>query len=79
MGQISVKIIPASGSILGERQQPLLDVDGNGKADALTDGVMLVRYLFGLRGPALIAGAVGSGATRPAFGQIEAWIQPLTQ
>ena len=28
---------------------PLLDVDANGEADALTDGLMLIRYLNGLR------------------------------
>ena len=54
---------------------PLLDVDGNGKADALTDGVILLRYLFGLRGAPLIAGAVGVGATRSVFDQIETQIR----
>ena len=46
--------------------KPLLDVDGNGKVEAVTDGLMLIRYLFGLRGPSLIAGAIGTGATRMA-------------
>jgi hypothetical protein len=27
---------------------PSLDVDLNGTADALTDGLLIVRYLFGL-------------------------------
>lgn len=45
---------------------PKLDVDGNGKADALTDGMLFIRYLFGLRGGALVSGAIGSGATREA-------------
>jgi len=36
----------------------------------------LIRYLFGLRGPALTDGAIGPGATRgPA--QIETYIQAL--
>ena len=35
-----------------------LDVDGNGTPDALTDGLMIIRYLFGLRGNALVAGAI---------------------
>ena len=56
--------------------KPLLDVDGNGQADALTDGLMLMRYLFGLRGGALVAGAIGPGALRNAA-QIEAYIQSL--
>ena len=54
-----------------------LDVDGNGQADALTDGLMLIRYLFGLRGSSLIAGAIGAGATRMTAAQIEEYIQSL--
>jgi hypothetical protein len=53
-----------------------LDVDGNGQRDALTDGVMIVRYLFGLRGAALISGALGPNPTRDASA-IEAHIQSL--
>ena len=40
------------------------DIDGDGRYDALTDGLLIVRYLFGLRGVALVAGATGAGATR---------------
>jgi hypothetical protein len=56
--------------------KPALDVDGNGQSDALTDGLMLIRYLFGLRGTSLTAGAIGGGATRTAA-QIETYIQSL--
>lgn len=42
----------------------------------LTDGLMLIRYLFGLRGTSLVAGAVGTGAMRTGP-QIEAYIQTL--
>ena len=54
----------------------LWDVDGNGQVDALTDGLILIRYMFGLRGPSLTAGAIGVGATRTAE-QIEAYIQSV--
>ena len=55
---------------------PFLDVDGDGKADPLTDGVMLVRYLLGLREVALTTGPIAAGATRtPA--QIESFILEL--
>ena len=37
------------------------DIDGNGVAQPLTDGLLLLRYLFGLRGEALVNGAVGVG------------------
>ena len=35
-----------------------LDLDGNGYADALTDGLMILRYLFNLRGESLTQGAI---------------------
>ena len=28
----------------------VLDIDGNGAVDALTDGLLVLRYLFGLTG-----------------------------
>ena len=55
-----------------------LDVDGNGQIDALTDGLLILRYLFGLRGGQLSDGAVAIGATRPTAVMIEAWLQSLT-
>lgn len=44
----------------------LLDVDGNGTVDVATDGLLLLRAMFGLGGAALTAGALGPGATRDA-------------
>jgi hypothetical protein len=41
-----------------------LDIDGNGTADALTDGLLMLRYLFGLTGDALINNAIATNATR---------------
>jgi hypothetical protein len=58
--------------------RPYLDIDRDGKADALTDGLLVIRYLFGLRGDALTAGAVGAGATRTAA-EIEFHLQGLRQ
>ena len=52
-------------------------MDNNAKTDALTDGLMIVRYLFGLRGAALTAGALGSGAQRPGSLAIEQYIGTL--
>lgn len=53
------------------------DVDGNGQTDALTDGLLIVRYLFGLRGASLISGAIGSGASRTTAPPIEAYLMTL--
>jgi hypothetical protein len=57
-------------------QGNIFDIDGNNSVDALTDGVLAVRYLFGFRGTTLTSGAIGSGATRNAS-QIESLIQNL--
>ena len=41
-----------------------LDVDGNGTADALTDGLLMSRYLLGATGDALVEYALAPNATR---------------
>lgn len=43
-----------------------LDIDGNGEVQALTDGVLLMRYLFGFSDIALVDDALGTNATRDA-------------
>ena len=55
---------------------PFFDVDGNGRVEASTDGLMIVRTLLGLTGTAITNGAIGTGATRNVA-QIEAYIQTL--
>ncbi|MDC3365427.1 thrombospondin type 3 repeat-containing protein [Pseudomonadales bacterium] len=52
-----------------------LDIDGNGKSEPLTDGLLLIRYLFGFSGEALISGAIGSGAERNTAEVVEAYIE----
>ncbi len=51
-----------------------LDIDGDGEARALTDGLLLIRYLFGFSGNSLISGAVSETAARTSAEQIEAYI-----
>ncbi|MDA8599303.1 hypothetical protein N9L44_10500, partial [Porticoccaceae bacterium] len=53
----------------------LADIDGNGDIDALTDGLLTLRYLFGLEGDTLINGVV---ATRTTSEEIEAHLETLT-
>ena len=50
-----------------------LDVDANGKRDALTDGMLILRRLLGRDGAALGDGAVAPDATRD-LEQIAQWI-----
>jgi hypothetical protein len=65
--------IEARIAILGD----LADIDGNGQIDALTDGLLMLRYLFGLEGDTLIAGVVASDATRKTAEEIEAHLDTL--
>lgn len=55
------------------------DIDGNGQVDALSDGIMVVRYLFGdaFAGDALSDGAVANGATRTTHEDIRAYLDQI--
>ena len=52
-----------------------LDIDADGESKPLTDGLLLIRYLFGFSGDSLISGAIGSGAERDTAEEVEAYIQ----
>ncbi len=45
---------------------PSLDIDNDGTFDAATDGVLLLRHLFGVRDAALVNTAMGANAERAA-------------
>jgi hypothetical protein len=51
-----------------------LDVDANGTSDALTDGLLVIRYMFGVTGNALTADAVASDCTRCSNTEIENYL-----
>jgi len=51
-----------------------LDIDGDDETNASTDGILLVRRLFGFTGNALTSGAVGDRATRSTSVDIDAYI-----
>ncbi len=55
--------------------QTELDIDGSGEVGALTDGLLLIRYLFDFRGESLISNAVDANATRNTAAEIETYIQ----
>ena len=57
-----------------QRSLSVADIDGNGATDALTDGLLLLRYMFGLNGDALVDSAVSSEATRTSAETIEEYI-----
>ena len=48
-----------------------LDIDGDGKALPLTDGLLIIRYLFGFSGDALVQGAIAPDAKTKLATDIE--------
>ena len=60
-----------------EDQYAILDIDQNGSFDALTDGLILLKYAFGLRGDSLISSVVDTNGNRTTAAEIEAHIQSL--
>jgi len=53
------------------------DIDGDGVVDPLTDGLLLMRWLFGIRGGALVDGASSANAARASSELIEAYLGAL--
>ena len=53
-----------------------LDIDGNGRIEPLTDGMMILRYMMGLRMPLVTLGVLGTGATR-TLAEIDAYLGSL--
>ncbi len=51
-----------------------LDIDDDGKTEALTDGLLVIRYLFGFAGEPLVADATGLDAKRPDAVSIESYL-----
>jgi hypothetical protein len=54
---------------------PMADIDGNGAVDALTDGLLLLRYAFEGRGDSLINNVISPDANRTSAADIEAYIE----
>jgi hypothetical protein len=66
--------------VFGQRFETvfLFDIDGDGALEALTDGILALRFLFGFTGTTLTSGAVNTdGCTRCDAAAIEAYLQTL--
>ena len=74
LNEASTKSDPTEIQIHIQNQEMQLDIDGDNQREALSDGLLLIRYLFEFRGSSLIEGAVSAGATRHTAEQIEAYI-----
>ena len=66
--------ILAQISALGDR----LDIDQNGSVDALTDGLLILRSLFGLTGDVLTSGVLAINSPITDASQIELGVTQLT-
>ena len=66
---LALAAIPASHAAVCN-----LNIDGNSRLDGTTDGLLVVRYLLGIRGPALVSGALGTGASRTLPADIEGYL-----
>jgi glucose/arabinose dehydrogenase len=64
----------ATPSVTPTPDPTILDVDDDGAAKALTDGVLVLRWFFGFRGAPLIAGAVDPGCGRCTAPAIEGYL-----
>lgn len=70
---VSSSEIAARIGLLGD----LVDIDGNGQDDALTDGLVILRYFFGLRDDVLINGVIASDATVTSADGVGAKVESL--
>jgi len=55
----------------------VLDVDDDGEVKALSDGLLIIRHLFGFEGSSLVSGALGLNAQREDPDEIGAYIDSL--
>ena len=62
-------------AFLEEKMPAFSDVDGSGSAQALTDGLLIIRFLAGFTGAALAADATAGPRSDPA--DIVAFLDPL--
>jgi len=80
-GAVSAEAIYASPEAIAERIDAFsegFDVDANGETKALSDGLMIIRRLFGFSGETLVGGAVAPDATRTDPKEIADYIDSLS-
>jgi alpha-tubulin suppressor-like RCC1 family protein len=53
----------------------MLDIDGNNTSDSLTDGLLILRYMFGIEGDALIENAISIDASRNTADEVIPYIK----
>jgi hypothetical protein len=74
--QESTALEPAA-VIIHAGSLPSLDVDLNGQADALSDGVIILRHLFGFTGTALTNGVIDPSGLRTDPAEIASYLNSM--
>jgi enterochelin esterase-like enzyme len=64
----------ATPTIASTPAPSVMDIDGDGDTDGLTDGLLMVRWMFGFRGDPLVLGVLGAACERCAPAQIEGYL-----
>jgi len=59
----STRLLPAAISDYLSKNSSKLDIDGDGDSEPLSDGLLVIRYLFGFSGQSLTLGAIALGAS----------------
>ena len=77
MTDSATRIEPAAIATYLETNLGQIDIDADGKTEALTDGLLLLRYLLGFDGDALIQGAIAESATRTTAEEIKGYIATM--
>jgi len=72
IGGALASFIVTTGPLIGVNCS--LDVDGNGGIDPLTDGLLLMRAMFGLTGAAVTGGAIGAMPSRSDWASIRTYL-----
>ncbi|MGK7905389.1 MAG: Ig-like domain-containing protein [Hormoscilla sp.] len=71
-------IAPLDVTVANNEEAPLvLDIDRNGRLEALTDGIMIIRHLFGFAGDVVVRDAVAPDGTRTDAAEITSHIEEL--
>ena len=79
-GSLATNALYSSASLIEARIAGLgnrIDIDGDNQLDALTDGLLILRYLLDFKEAALTGGALSEGALRVDPAAIEAYLQTL--
>lgn len=67
---ILLALLATAGQVPKVLAEPLMDVDGDGQIKALSDGLIIIRHLFGFTGDSLLQGAVAPDCTRCSADEI---------